>query len=153
MPPNTAMQPTCSVGAILPFSGAASAVASVRPVLSCRTRLMASRWAACGLWRVFVWVQFAILRVYSARRAVIQGKRSRRLLLNRRTVISSARSRVVRRSFVAFHPARPNTAMQPTCSVGAISPAGGMGTLSRSIVFVPSSRTRLMANRSAAILP
>ena len=35
------------------------------------TRLNASRWAACGLWTVFVWVPFANLRVCSARWAVI----------------------------------------------------------------------------------
>ena len=44
-----------------------------------------NRWAACGLWIAFVWVPFTILRVRSARRAVILGKRPRRLFYNRRT--------------------------------------------------------------------
>ena len=44
--PNTAMQPTCSVGAILLLGSILSTVASVRLVLFCRTRLMANRWAA-----------------------------------------------------------------------------------------------------------
>ena len=110
-------------------------------------RLNASRWAACGLWRVFVRVRFAILRVCSARRAVIQDKRLRRLIYNRCTAIALVHSRIARCSFVALNLVQPNTVMQPTCFVGAILPSGGMGTLSRSIVFVPSSRTRLMANR------
>ena len=101
--------------------------------------------------QISVWVRFANLRVCSARRAVILGKRPRRLFYNRRTAIALVHSRIVRCSFVALNLVQPNTAMQPTCSVGAISPSGGMGPLSRSIVFVPSSRTRLMANRWAAI--
>ena len=111
---------------------------------------MASRWAACGLWIAFVWVPFTILRVRSARRAVLLGKRSRRLMDNRRTPISITRVRILRCSFVATNPVRPNTVMQPTCSIGAISPSGGMVRFSRSILFAPSSRTRLMANRWVA---
>ena len=95
-------------------------------------------------------VRFAILRVCSARRAVIQDKRPRRLIYNRCTAVALVHSRIARCSFVALNLVQPNTAMQPTCFVGAILASGGMGTLSRSIVFVPSSRTRLMANRWAA---
>ena len=77
-----------------------------------------NRWAACGLWIAFVWVPFAILRVCSARQAVILGKRPRRLFYNRRTPFSIARSCIVRRSFVAFNLVQPNTALQPTPLVG-----------------------------------
>ena len=47
--PNTAMQPTPSVGAILLLGGRASTEALVMLVLFCRARLMAIRWAACGV--------------------------------------------------------------------------------------------------------
>ena len=81
-------------------------------------RLNANRWAACGLWTVFVWVRFAVLRVCSVRQAVIQGKRPRRLIYNRRRPISTARSRIVRRSFVAVNLVQPNTALHLTALSG-----------------------------------
>ena len=37
-------------------------------------RLNANRWAAVAWEQIFVWVRFAVLRVCSARRAVIQGE-------------------------------------------------------------------------------
>ena len=116
------------------------------------SRLNANRWAACGLWTVFVWVRFASLRVCSARRAVIQDKRPRRLSINRCTAIALVHSRIARCSFVALNLVQPNTAMQPTCFVGAILPSGGMFGLSRSTRPVLFCRTRLMAIRWVAIL-
>ena len=104
---------------------------------------MANRWAAVAWKQVFVWVRFAILRVCSARRAVIQGERPRRLMDNRRTPFSIAHSRIVRRSFVAFNPERPNTAMQPTCSVGAILSSGGIGNA------FPFNRVRAILSHAA----
>ena len=53
-----------------------------------------------------------------AHRAVIWGKHPHRLRYNRRTPIPIARSRIVQRSFVAFNPVQPNTALQPTPLAG-----------------------------------
>ena len=90
--------------------------------LSCSSspglRLNANRWVACGLWTVFVWVRFAVLRVCSVHQAVIQDKCSRCLMDNRRTPFSFAHSQVARRSFVATNLVQPNTALQPTPLVG-----------------------------------
>ena len=103
------MQPTCSVGAILALGGRSNLSRSSKPVPSSRTRLMAGRWAACGLWTVFVWVRFAVLRVCSVRQAVIQGKRPRRLIYNRRTPFGSSGIAVITvnlRLFLLWSPGR-----------------------------------------------
>ena len=82
------------------------------------SRLNAIRWAACGLWTVFVWVQFVNLRSCSVHRAVIQGKRPSRLIDNRRTAISLTHSCFVRRSFVATNSGSPT----PPCNRRPLSP-------------------------------
>ena len=50
----------------------------------------------------------------------------------------------------SYHSARPNTAMQPTCSVWPILALGGMSSAVASVIPVPLCRPRLMASRWAA---
>ena len=134
--------PPCNRRALSPrFYGLVAATnrsCSITPMPSCRTRLMAIRWAACGLWTVFVWVRFAILRVCSARRAVIPGKRLCRLIYNRRTAISLAHSCFVRRSFVAVNLVQPNTALQPTALSGRFHHFVVAWSFARFILFLLS---------------
>ena len=110
--------------------------------LSCSSslglRLNANRWAACGLWTVFVWVRFAILRVCSTRRAIIQGKCLRRLIYNWRTAIALAHSRIGRRSFVATDSGSPTPRCNRRPCRGVQDRADFMGKLVPSIVFLLS---------------
>ena len=112
-------------------------------------RLNAVRWAAVAWEQVFVWVRFAVLRVCSARRAVIQGEPPRALLANRRSEISIGPFCIVRRSFVATDSGSPT----PRCNRHPCRGVQDQADFSESLCHVSCSSSpgsRLNAIRWAA---
>ena len=150
--PNTAMQPTCSIGAFLAFGGTFTLSRFSVSVPFRRTRLMASRWAAVAYEQVLCGVQNGrIGGVRSARRAVILGELPRASFTKRRIPISIKPFRFVRRSFVATDSGNPT----PRCNRRPWRGVQDQADFSESLCHLSSSSppgSRLNANRWTALI-